>query len=162
MRRDPLSRRRRSELMARIRGRGNRSTELALAALLRRHRVTGWRRHAALFGRPDFVFARERLAVFVDGEFWHGHPKRGRLPGTNRAYWRAKIARNRARDRLVNRALRRQGWRVLRIWEHRLAPALASKTIEKLRSALKKPGLTRPRARGSARPSGRGGRRFKR
>lgn len=136
MRRDPLSKRRRSELMARIRSRGNRSTEMALAALLRRHHVTGWRRSSALFGRPDFVFPAQKLAVFVDGDFWHGHPMRGRLPASNRAYWLAKIVRNRARDQLVNRELRRRGWTVLRIWEHLLAPAFAGRTVARLLSAL--------------------------
>lgn len=136
MRRESLSRRRRSELMARIRGRGNRSTELALAALLRRHHLSGWRRNRALFGRPDFVFPGHKLAVFVDGEFWHGHPSLGRMPKTNRAYWRAKIARNRKRDRLVNRTLRRLGWRVLRLWEHQLAPKHQPRTLARLNVAL--------------------------
>lgn len=136
MRRDPLGKKGRSELMARIRSRGNRSTELALMTLLRRNGVTGWRRHKAVFGRPDFVFAGRRLAVFVDGEFWHGHITRGRLPVTNRAYWRDKITRNRTRDRFVNRELRRRGWTVLRIWEHQLAPAFADRTVARLLSAL--------------------------
>lgn len=136
MRRDPLSNARRSALMARIKSRDNRSTELALATLLRRERLYGWRRKSSLFGRPDFVFPKQRLAIFVDGEFWHGHPSRGRLPKTNRTYWRAKIARNRKRDRLVNRTLRWLGWRVLRIWEHRLAPRFQSKTVAQIRTAL--------------------------
>ncbi len=137
MRSDPLSKRRRSEVMARIRSRGNRSTELELAKLLRRERITGWRRKSALFGRPDFVFPAIKLAVFVDGEFWHGHPRRGRLPKTHRAYWRAKINRNRSRDRRVNRALRQLGWRVLRIWEHQLAPKFHLRTVARLCAALK-------------------------
>jgi DNA mismatch endonuclease (patch repair protein) len=110
----------RSEIMARVRSHGNSSTELRLIRLLRRHRVTGWRRQYPLFGNPDFVFLRARLAVFVDGSFWHGHPKFCRLPASNRRYWLPKIQRNRARDRQVGRTLRIRGWRVVRIWEHEL------------------------------------------
>ncbi len=62
----------RSELMSRIRARGNKKTELALVTLLRTNRITGWRRHQPLLGRPDFIFRKRRLAVFVDGCFWHG------------------------------------------------------------------------------------------
>ena len=67
--------------------------------------------------RPDFVFRKERLAVFVDGCFWHGCPKHGTQPKGNGAFWRKKFATNIARDHRVNRALRAGGWRVVRIWE---------------------------------------------
>jgi DNA mismatch endonuclease (patch repair protein) len=70
---------------------------------------------------PDFVFPKLRLAVFVDGCFWHGCPRHGNQPANHRAFWRRKLAANVARDRRVNRALRVTGWRVLRIWEHALA-----------------------------------------
>ncbi|MGO9479107.1 MAG: very short patch repair endonuclease [Limisphaerales bacterium] len=103
--------------MSRIRSRGNKDTELALAKLLRRHRINGWRRNQPLFGKPDFVFRQVRLTIFVDGCFWHGCPKCGHIPKTRRAYWRTKILRNKTRDRLVNRTLRQTGWRVIRIWE---------------------------------------------
>jgi len=71
-------------------------------------------------GKPDFVFPDQRLAVFVDGCFWHGCPLHGTNPATNREFWSEKITRNRQRDREVNRALRALGWRILRIWEHEL------------------------------------------
>jgi DNA mismatch endonuclease (patch repair protein) len=109
-----------SEVMSKIRGRGNKETELVLAKLFRKHRITGWRRHQPIFGKPDFTFRRQRLAVFVDGCFWHDCPKHGHLPVNNRPFWRKKLAANQARDRLVNRTLRRLGWRVVRIWEHEL------------------------------------------
>jgi DNA mismatch endonuclease Vsr len=70
--------------------------------------------------RPDFVFQEARVAVFVDGCFWHGCPRCYVRPRGNAAFWRKKLATNRARDRRVNRALRRLGWRVVRIWEHEL------------------------------------------
>lgn len=110
----------RSALMSRVRSRGNKNTEIALAKLLRRNRITGWRRNQPVFGKPDFVFSKLKLAVFVDGCFWHGCPKHGTQPVGNRSFWKRKFARNKARDRLVNQTLRRAGWRVLRIWEHEL------------------------------------------
>jgi len=71
-------------------------------------------------GRPDFVFPASRVALFVDGCFWHGCPKHYTKPKNNRAFWKRKLDANHARDRQVNRELRRKGWRVLRIWEHDL------------------------------------------
>ncbi len=106
--------------MSRIRGRGNKDTEIALIKLLRRHRITGWRRNQKVFGNPDFLFRRNRLALFVDGCFWHGCPKHCKIPAGNRAFWKKKFAANKTRDRRVNRQLRRLGWRVVRIWEHDL------------------------------------------
>src|ERR1035441_10294503 len=117
---DVFSKSKRSEVMSRIRGRGNKDTELGLAKLLRRNKITGWRRNQKIFGKPDFIFRQARLALFLDGCFWHGCPKHGTQPAGNRSFWKKKFARNIARDRLVNRALRRAGWRVLRIWEHDL------------------------------------------
>lgn len=117
---DVFSKAKRSEVMSRIRGRGNKDTELRLVAILRANGITGWRRHQALPGHPDFIFRHERLAVFVDGCFWHGCPMHARAPRSNQAYWRAKIARNVARDRLVVKELGRRKWKVARIWEHEL------------------------------------------
>ncbi len=100
---------------------GTRSTERRLRALLVSAGVRGWRVDAKdTFGRPDFVFDRPKVAVFVDGCYWHGCRMCRSIPVTNRAFWSVKIARNRRRDRLVNLRLARAGWRVLRIWEHEL------------------------------------------
>lgn len=125
----------RSEVMSRIRGRGNKATKLALMQLIRRHGVTGWHRQQNVFGRPDFLFRRNPLALFVDGCFWHGCPRCRPRPGTNRKFWNAKIARNRARDRQVSRELRRLGWQVLRIWEHDLVKRGAA-CIRRIQSAI--------------------------
>ena len=78
----------------------------------------GHRRAATV--KPDFVFPRLKLAVFVDGCFWHCCPKHATKPANNAAFWRKKLAANKARDRRVTRTLRRLGWRVVRIWEHEL------------------------------------------
>lgn len=68
--------------------------------------------------RPDLVFPRYRLVVFVDGCFWHGCPDHGNLPKVNTAYWASKLQGNRARDRRVTERLKAAGWRVVRLWEH--------------------------------------------
>lgn len=133
---DIFSPKKRSALMASIRGSGNRGTELRLVALFRAHGIAGWRRGSVLPGRPDFVFARERLAVFVDGCFWHGCPRHGTWPKTNAAFWRKKILSNRARDRRVDRTLRARGWRVVRIWQHALRVRGEPVLVRRLRRAL--------------------------
>jgi DNA mismatch endonuclease, patch repair protein len=66
------------------------------------------------------VFRGSKVAVFVDGCFWHGRPKHGTQPKTNAGFWSEKIRRNKARDRLVNATLRKSGWKVVRVWEHEL------------------------------------------
>jgi DNA mismatch endonuclease (patch repair protein) len=82
---------------------------------------------------PDFVFRKQRTAIFVDGCFWHGCPKHATKPANNRAFWKKKLAGNKKRDALVTRTLRRAGWRVLRIWEHELTqnPERCLKRIER-------------------------------
>ena len=159
---DVFTQSKRSEVMSRIRSRGNRDTELALAKLFRANGVTGWRRHASLKFqvpnskfqvRPDFVFRKVKLAVFVDGCFWHGCPKHCNQPANNREFWERKLSSNRARDALVTRTLRRAGWHVLRVWEHELSRKnqarlvrRVSRIVEKLRTPLadgKRPGSIR-------------------
>jgi len=138
---DVFTRRKRSEVMAAIRSRGNRETELRLVALLRAAGITGWRRHQPLPGRPDFLFRRARVAVFVDGCFWHGCRWHCRMPSTRSAFWRAKLARNRGRDREVSHQLRAAGWRVVRFWEHSLKDP--DRVVARLRDALEAPAATR-------------------
>jgi DNA mismatch endonuclease (patch repair protein) len=133
---DIFSKEKRSATMARVRSLDNRSTERRLIAIFRANRISGWRRNSKLFGRPDFVFPRDRIALFVDGDFWHGHPVLFRLPRQNQDYWRNKITRNRERDRLVNRTLRSAGWRVLRIWEHQLTIKREARVVARLRRWL--------------------------
>jgi DNA mismatch endonuclease (patch repair protein) len=135
---DFLSKAARSALMSRVRSRGNKSTELAVARMLRAAGITGWRRHRCirigrpqrgrlrghgpaafhLVVRPDFVFARTRVAVFVDGCFWHDCPKHRCRPENNAEFWRNKFEGNAMRDKVVTMALRRNGWAVVRLWEH--------------------------------------------
>ena len=123
----------RSDVMSRIKGTGNKDTELRLIGIFKTHGITGWRRRSPLVGKPDFVFPKLKLAVFVDGCFWHGCPLHATQPKSNTEFWRTKIARNQTRDRLVTRTLRAQGWRVLRIWEHELAKKNATRLAGRLR-----------------------------
>ncbi|SRR6266536_4294207 len=110
----------RSMIMARVRGRDNATTELAMAKLLRGSKVTGWRRHSSVFGKPDFVFHKARVALFVDRCFWHGCPYCYHAPKSSAAFWRAKIQQNMRRDLKVSLHLRRRGWKVIRVRECQL------------------------------------------
>lgn len=86
--------------------------------LLREHGASGYRLHRRdLPGRPDIAFMRWRVAVFVDGAFWHGHPDLWHEGRVTNVYWRTKIARNISRDRAADRALREAGWVVVRVWD---------------------------------------------
>jgi DNA mismatch endonuclease (patch repair protein) len=79
--------------------------------------------------RPDIVFTRARVAVFVDGCFWHGCPQHGTQPTSNSGYWTAKFEINRRRDREQTAALEADGWTVVRVWEHEPAAAAAERVV---------------------------------
>lgn len=105
--------------MAAIRGRDNKSTELALAACFRKNRIKGWRRQSRnVPGKPDFIFKNKHIIVFIDGCFWHGCKMHATTPKTNQLFWKNKISNNIRRDKIVNNELRGLGWTVIRIWEH--------------------------------------------
>lgn len=110
----------RSKIMASVGSRGNRSTEQLMEKLLRRHHLKGYRTQWPVVGKPDFAWPKLRVALFIDGCWWHGCPrcKRCRKPSkSNAAFWRTKVESNRRRDVRVSRHLRGQGWKVLRVWE---------------------------------------------
>lgn len=144
---DIFSIRQRSYLMSRVRGTGNKATELRLIQIFRANGLTGWRRGCIIRGqktgdrrqkkrfsvRPDFVFPKLRVTLFVDGCFWHGCPKHATWPRTRAAFWKAKIEGNRARDRKVNRLLKTKGWKVVRVWEHELRRRDEAKLIRRLK-----------------------------
>jgi len=115
---DTFSKEKRSRIMAQVKGSGNQSTELAFIRILRSRGLCGWRRHYPITGHPDFVFPKVRLAVFIDGCFWHACPNHCRMPTSNKSYWEKKISRNARRDRAVSSQLKRDGWVVIRFWEH--------------------------------------------
>ena len=138
---DVFTKAKRSEVMASIRGSGNKATELALIRVFRTQGITGWRRKWPVFGRPDFVFPKLRLAIFVDGCLWHSCPLHATSPKANSDYWRKKFATNRAQDQLVTRTLRKQGWSVLRIREHEHNPSAARRMLARLRLVLARAAL---------------------
>lgn len=112
---DQLTPEARSALMSRVRTRGT-ALELTLRKALWAHGVRGWRLHPKVVpGKPDLAWVGRRIAVFVDGAFWHGHPDY--YWGQSGEFWNAKIERNRARDKRVNAQLRKEGWTVVRLWD---------------------------------------------
>lgn len=120
----------RSAVMRRVRSRGT-GPETTVRRLLRARGVGYRLNRADLPGKPDIVLAGRRLAIFVHGCFWHGHDcaRGARVPKANRAYWVAKVGRNRARDAAARAALRALGWRVETVWECELktSPALENR-----------------------------------
>lgn len=129
---DVFTKSKRSHVMSAIRGRGNKGTELRLISIMRQHGLKGWRRNYPLFGRPDFVFPKLRLAVFVDGCFWHCCPIHSVKPKSNSKFWQDKFQANKARDQLVNKTLKQAGWQVFRIWEHELIAKNENRLIKKI------------------------------
>jgi DNA mismatch endonuclease (patch repair protein) len=128
----------RSRTMSKIRGKNAKSTERTLQMALVRARICGWRRHAdELPGKPDFYFPEVRLAVFVDGCFWHGCPQCGHVPKTNTEFWASKLQRNVLRDRMNRQRLRQHGIGSIRIWEHAMrTPEMLDRTVRRLLSAI--------------------------
>ncbi len=144
---DVFSRVKRSEVMSKIRSRGNQRTEMALATIFRRHKIRGWRRQikhkipnppekCPPAVRPDFTFGQKRVLVFVDGCFWHLCQKHGHFPVSRAAFWKRKLTRNSERDHLLNRALKKAGWKVLRIWEHELTNKNRARLMRRIHRAL--------------------------
>lgn len=120
---DVFSRQKRSEVMSRIRHKGNKDTELKMIGIFRTNGISGWRRNSKVFGKPDFVFAKYKIAIFVDGCFWHGCPEHSNIPQTNQEFWTKKIGSTKVRDLIVTTTLQSKGWKVLRFWEHELRDA---------------------------------------
>lgn len=114
---DTFSQQERSRIMRAVKSTGNKSTEVKLIQLFKQHHIKGWRRNYKLPGKPDFVFPKQRLAVFADGCFWHGHECRNTKPVDNASYWQTKIERNKKRDKEITQILINRNWHVIRIWE---------------------------------------------
>lgn len=128
----------RSRTMSKIRSKGNKTTEVMFRLALVRAGIKGWVLHPKeIIGKPDFFFPRKRITVFVDGCYWHGCPKCGHIPKTRTEYWSEKIKINKARDKKVNRLLKKENIEVIRFWEHEIKADLKGCVI-KLKSLLKK------------------------
>lgn len=133
---DFFTKKRRSALMAKIRGTGNRSTEGVFIRELRRRKLIGWRRHLPLPGTPDITFPASKVAIFLHGCFWHGCPNCYRPPKTNQNFWLAKVGGNKTRDKKVQRALHRLGYRVVIVWECRLTSKTIGRTMRRIYRTL--------------------------
>lgn len=127
----------RSEIMRKVKSKGNKSTELRLIKLLDENGITGWRRNYPVKGHPDFVFLEKKVAVFVDGCFWHGHDCRNTHPEDNKDYWKKKRERNIQHDKEINTQFISRGWTVLRIWECELKKKNESTLMKRLFSILR-------------------------
>jgi len=121
----------RSWVMSRIRSKDTK-IEKKVASLLRKDRIH-YRRHPKLFGSPDFV-VEKKILLFCDGDFWHGY-QYDKKKKPQKKFWRKKIERNMARDRKVSRKLRRDGWSVVRLWEHDIETS-PDKCVRKIQKNL--------------------------
>src|SRR5262245_33717525 len=139
--RDVLTKIERSAHMANVRGKGNRSTEMPLVEFLIAEGIEEWELHPRdLPGRPDIAFRGLKLAIFVDGCFWHGCPIcQRRTPRTRPEFWAAKIDGNRLRDARITRTLRADGFRVLRLWEHSVQAGRWQATVRRMLTIARRP-----------------------
>lgn len=114
---DVFTKEKRSAIMSSVRSKKNKSTELKLIDVFSQLGLHGWRRNYQVKGHPDFVFLEKRVAIFVDGCFWHGHDCRNTRPEDNKEYWVKKRERNILHDLAVTELFQGRGWIVIRIWE---------------------------------------------
>lgn len=128
----------RSSIMKKVRSSGNKSTEIQLISLFRKNGITGWKRNYQVKGHPDFIFPKFKLAVFVDGCFWHGHDCRNTKPKENEEYWQIKRRRNIQHDKAITALFEKRNWIVLRIWECELKKKNVHSTLERILSCLGK------------------------
>jgi DNA mismatch endonuclease (patch repair protein) len=134
---DFISKEKRSKVMSAIRSKGNETTELAMIRVFRENGIVGWRRNYKLEGKPDFVFLKSKVVVFVDGCFWHGHTCLKPRDSLKEGFWKEKIERNKKRDKSVNRLLKKDGWIVFRIWECKIGTKALNKEISLIKDSVK-------------------------
>jgi DNA mismatch endonuclease, patch repair protein len=116
---DVLTPEQRSYNMSQIRGKDTRP-EVRLRKLLWSEGIRGYRIHYRLPGKPDIVFTKKKIAIFIDGCFWHKCPVCFQEPETRKEFWMKKIQSNIDRDKKVNEQLKNDGWTIIRIWEHEI------------------------------------------
>lgn len=126
----------RSDIMSKVRSKNNKSTELKLIKIFEENNIKGWQRNYPVKGHPDFVFLNKKIAIFVDGCFWHGHDCRNTRPSDHAEYWAKKRERNIKHDKEVTEMFEQRGWTVIRIWECELKKKNREKLLEKLQQLL--------------------------
>ena len=133
---DRLTKQQRSECMSRIGGK-NTNLEHVFKKHIRASGIKGYRSYANIPGRPDLYFPNHKLAVFIDGCFWHGCPRCASFPATNKKFWNDKIGGNKKRDRVVNVKLRKLSIHVIRFWGHDIKKS-PDRCVKKLQSFIAK------------------------
>lgn len=133
---DIFNKQQRSRIMQKVKATGNKSTELKLITIFAENGIIGWRRNYPVKGHPDFVFLKKRIAIFVDGCFWHGHDCRNTKPADNKDYWDKKRERNIHHDKEVTTLFESRHWTVIRIWECELLKKNRDILMEKLAPLL--------------------------
>ena len=128
----------RSRIMSRVKSKNNKSTELKLIKYFKELSIHGWKRNYRVIGHPDFVYLNKKIAIIVDGCFWHGHDCRNTRPSSNQEYWEQKIQQNVKRDKNVTKRFEDRGWRVIRIWECELKKKNRELLIAKLGPIIEK------------------------
>lgn len=133
---DIFDKEKRSYIMRSVKSQKNKTTELRLIEIFKKNGIKGWRRNYPVKGHPDFVFQKQKVAVFVDGCFWHGHDCRNTRPADNQEFWQKKRERNIRHDQEVTATFESRGWIVLRIWECELKKKNETIISEKLLNIL--------------------------
>lgn len=131
---DVLTPEQRHKNMSHIKGK-NTSPEIKLRKLLWSSGIRGYRVHYGLPGKPDIVFTRQKVVIFIDGCFWHKCPVCFRPPATNAEFWNEKLGKNVERDKIVTEKLEGDGWLVLRFWEHEVKKTPAD-VVDKIKTAV--------------------------
>ena len=133
---DTFTKSERSNIMSKVRSKGNVSTEIKLIEIFKENHIKGWRRHWKITGKPDFAFPKHKIAVFADGCFWHGHNCRNTKPKSNKKYWETKIKKNKLRDKNVKMELKHKQLTVIRIWECEINNKKLNRKISRLKKLI--------------------------
>ena len=133
---DIFNKAKRSEIMKKVRSKNNKSTELKLIQIFKENNIHGWRRNYKVKGHPDFVFLNKKIAIFVDGCFWHGHDCRNTKPKDNQEYWDKKRERNMKHDKEITEYFENRGWTVIRILECELKKDNKNNLLIKIKDVL--------------------------
>lgn len=134
---DIFSSEKRSAVMKAVKSRNTKTTELKMIEIFKELHIIGWRRTYPLIGKPDFVFPKKRIVIFVDGCFWHGHDCRNVTPSDNAEFWEAKRLYNKKHDEEVTQTLVQKNWTVIRIWECELKKKNREVLLEKISLLLR-------------------------
>jgi DNA mismatch endonuclease (patch repair protein) len=134
---DIFSSEKRSAVMKAVKSRNTKTTELKMIEIFKELHIIGWRRTYPLIGKPDFVFPKKRIVIFVDGCFWHGHNCRNVTPSDNAEFWEAKRLYNKKHDEEVTQTLAQKNWTVIRIWECELKKKNRELLLEKISMLLR-------------------------